>query len=114
MRQLETRSRLFRGTYLLYKHNFHVPVSLNGHLCDEFANFGLILKTYLVMVARLSYDSRKTFVRVSHDYPTNVALVSFSFVRQARDIRASFARHTFEYRLVLFSHQIGASCSHVF
>ena len=26
---------------------FHNAVSLNGHLCDKFANFGLILKIYL-------------------------------------------------------------------
>ena len=55
-----------------------------------------------------SYDSRETFVRLSHDVPTNVALVSFSFVRQSRDIRESVSRHSYECRLVLFSRQIVA------
>ena len=38
---------------LRYKHNFHVAVSSNGHLCDKFTNFGLILK----YISRLSRDS---------------------------------------------------------
>ena len=84
---METCLRLFRAKDKRYKHYFHVAVSLNGHLCDKFANFGFILKIYLATVARLSYDRHETFVRVSHDVPTNVALVSFSLVRQSRDIR---------------------------
>ena len=42
--------RLFRDKDYLYKHNFHVTVLLTGHLCDKFANFGLILKIYLATV----------------------------------------------------------------
>ena len=47
------------------------------------------------IVTRLSYDSCETFVRVSHDVPTNVAL--FSFVRQSQDIRESVAQHSYEF-----------------
>ena len=82
------------------------------HLCDKFANFGLILKIYHATVARLSHDSRATFVRVSHDFsvaPGN--LFSFKFVQQSRDIRASVARHSYECRLVLFPRQIVARFS---
>ena len=43
------------------------------------------------MVARLSYESRETFVKLSHDVPTTVVLVSFSFVQQSRDIRRNVA-----------------------
>ena len=66
-------SQLFRDKNHRFKHNFHVAVSLNGHLCNKFANFGLIFKIYLATVARLLHDSRETFVRVSHNVPTNVA-----------------------------------------
>ena len=56
---------------------------------DFRSNFENISRDCRAIVARLSYDSRETFVRLSHDVPTNVALVSFSFVRQSRDIRES-------------------------
>ena len=71
-------------------------------------NFENISRDCRAIVARLSYDSRETFVRLSHDVPMNVALVSFSFVRQSRDIRESVSRHSYECRLVLFSRQIVA------
>ena len=51
-------------------------------------------------------DSLEIFVRLSHDVPTNAALVSLSFVRQSRDIHESVSRHSYECRLVLFSRQI--------
>ena len=98
MRQLETSSRLFRDKDKRYKHNFHVAVSLNRHLCDKFANFGLILKTYRATVARESRDCRTTFVRVSHDFPANVTYFHFNsydsratFVQVSRDIRTNAA-----------------------
>ena len=47
-------------------------------------------------------------MRLFHDVPTNVALVSFSFVRQSRDIRESVSRNSHKCRLVLFSRQIVA------
>ena len=57
------------------------------------SNFENISCDCRAIVARLSYDCHTTvtrnFVRVSHDVPTNVALVSFSFARQSRDIRES-------------------------
>ena len=53
---------------------------------DLGSNFENISRYCCAIVARLSYDSGKTFVRVSHDVLTNVVLVSFSFVRQSRDI----------------------------
>ena len=62
----------------------------------------------------ISRDCHETFVRVSHDIPTNVALVSFSFVRQSRDVRESVLRHSYECCLVLFSCQIVVNCLHVF
>ena len=55
-----------------------------------------------------------TVARVSQDVLTNVALFSFPFLRQSQDIRESVARHSYECRLVLFSRQIVARCSHVF
>ena len=63
---------------------------------------------------RTMYDSRESFVSVSHDDPTNecVALVSFSFVRHSRDIRESVSQH-FE-RMSLSSRQIFVMCLHVF
>ena len=45
------------------------------------SNFGNITRDCRMIVARLSYDSRLTFVGVLR-IPTNVALGSFSFVRQ--------------------------------
>ena len=72
------------------------------------SNFENISRDCRAIVARLSYDSRETFVRLSHDVATHVALVSFSFVRQLRDIRESVSRHSYECRLVLFSRQIVA------
>ena len=39
------------------------------------------------ILENLSRHSRETFVRVSHDVPTNVVLFSFSFIGQSRDIR---------------------------
>ena len=75
---------------------------------DFRSNFENISRACRAIVARLSYDSCETFVRLSHDVPTNVALVSFSFVRQSRDIRESVSRHSYECRLVLFSPQIVA------
>ena len=68
-------SRLFRDKDQQYKHNFHDAVSLNKHLCDKFVNFGLILKICLATIA--SQENRVTFVRVSHDFPTNVAYFNF-------------------------------------
>ena len=75
---------------MIYKQNFHVAVSLNGHLCDKLANFGLILKIYLSIVARLWYDPA---VRVSHDVPTNVAFV-FIFICM------TVTRHLFSCQMV--------------
>ena len=63
------------------------------------SNFENISWDCRAIVARLSYDSREIFVRLSHDVLTNVALVSFSFVRQSRDIHESVS---YECRLVLF------------
>ena len=57
---------------------------------------------------RAIVDSREPFMRLSHYVPTNVALVSFSFVRQWRDMRVSVSRHSYECRLVLFFRQIFA------
>ena len=79
MRQLESSSRivqprLFRDKDYRYKHNFHVAVSLNGNLCEFRSNF-----------ENISRDSRETFVRVSHDVPTNVAFIF---------IRTTVARHS--------------------
>ena len=69
---------------------------------DKFANFGLILKIYLTTVARLSHDSRATFVRVSHDFPANVSYFHFNsydsratFVRVSHDIRTNVAKFYF-------------------
>ena len=45
-------------------------------------------------------------MRVSNDVTTNEILVSFSFVRQSQEICESASRHSYECRLVLFSHQI--------
>ena len=101
MRQQETSSRIFRDKDKRYKHNFHVAVSLNRHLCDKFANFGLILKIYA------SRDIRESVSRLSRE----CNLFSFKFVRQSRDIRASVARHSYECRLVLFSRKIVARFS---
>ena len=58
-------------------------------ICKFRSNFENIFRVpdCRAIVARLSYESRETFVRLSHDVPTNVVLVSFSFVRQSRDIR---------------------------
>ena len=55
------------------------------------------------IIARLLYNNRKTFVSLSYEAPMNVALVSFSFVRQSRDIRERVSRHSYECRLVLIS-----------
>ena len=78
------------------------------------SNIENISRDCRAIVARLSFDSRVTFVSLSHDVPTNVALVSVSFVRKSRDIRESVSRHSYECRLVLFSRQIVARSSHVF
>ena len=67
----------------------YVAFSLNGHLCDKFTNFGLILKIYLATVARLSHDSRETFGRVSHYFPANVAYFYFHYY----DSRATVLRN---------------------
>ena len=75
---------------------------------DFRSDFENISRDCRAIVARLSYDSRETFVRLSPDVPTNVFLVSFSFIRQSRDIRDSVSRHSYECRLVLFSRQIVA------
>ena len=72
------------------------------------SNFENISRYFRAIVAQLSFDSRETFVRLSHDVSTNVALVSFSFVRQSRNIRKSVSRHSYECRLILFSRQIVA------
>ena len=50
----------------------------------------------------ISRDCRMTFVRVSHDLPSNEAYFHFNSY-ESRDIRASVARHSYECRLVLFS-----------
>ena len=60
----------------------------------------------------MSHDSRATFVRVSHDFPKNVAYLHFNLY-ELGDIRSSVARHSYECRLVLFSRQIVAMVSHV-
>ena len=70
---------------------------------SQISNFENIYCDSRAIDARLSYDSHKTFVSLSHDVPTNVALVSFSIVRQSRDIRECVSRHSYECRLVLFS-----------
>ena len=72
------------------------------------SNFENISWDCRAIVARLSYDSREIFVRLSHDVLTNVASVSFSFVRQSRDIHESVSRHSYECRLVFFSRHIVA------
>ena len=43
---------------------------------------------------------------LSCESPMNVALVSFSFVRQSRDIRERVSRYSYECRLVLISRHI--------
>ena len=50
------------------------------------------------ILARLSHDSCKTFVRVSHDFPTNEAYFRFhslnsraTFARVSHDIRTNVA-----------------------
>ena len=53
----ETSSRIVRDNDI---HNFHIADSLHGYLCNKFVNF----------------------VRVSHDFPTNVA-VNIIFIRMA-------------------------------
>ena len=60
MRQLVTSARLVRDKFvtisrqrLMIKRNFHVAVSLNGHLCENFANFVTILQIYLTTVTRM-------------------------------------------------------------
>ena len=59
----------------------------------------------------ISRDCRATFVRVSHDFPTNVAL----FYYHSYDSRATFVRVSHDIcRLVLLSRRIVARCSHVF
>ena len=83
-------------------------------ICEFRSNFENISRDRRTVVERLSYDSRKTFLRVSHNVPTNVNLVSFSFVRQSLDICESVAQHSYECHLVLLSRQIVASCLHVF
>ena len=69
---------------------------------DFRSNFENISQDCHAIVARLSYDSRETFVRLSHGVPTNVALVSFhsydsreTFVRVSHDIRTNVAQFYF-------------------
>ena len=100
-------SRLFRDKDKRYKHNFHVAVSLNRHLCDKFANFGLILKIYRTTVVRLSHDSRATFVRVSHDFPANVTY----FYLNSYDSRATFVRMSLSYIFTPDSREVFARLS---
>ena len=59
----------------------------------------------------ISRDNRETFVRVSHDVSTNVA---YFHSYNSRETFMSVTRHSYECRLVLFSRQIVARCSHVF
>ena len=59
--------RLFRDKDKRYKHNFHVAVSLNRHLCDKLANFGLILKIYHATVSRPSRDIHESVSRLSRE-----------------------------------------------
>ena len=67
-----------------FKCNSHIAVSMNGHLCDKFTNFDLILKIYLARQSRDIHD------RVSHDIPTDVVYI-FIFIRTTQDIRESVA-----------------------
>ena len=60
------------------------------------SNFDNISRVCRAIVARLSHDSRMTFVRVSHDFPANVAYFHFhsygsrtTFVRVLHDIRSN-------------------------
>ena len=69
---------------MYYRYNFHVAVSLR-QIREFRSTFGNISRECRTIVARQSYDSRETFVRVLQ-IPTNVALASFSFVLQSRDI----------------------------
>ena len=124
MRQLETSSRIVRdyfATKINNIDNFHVAVSLNRHLCDKFANFGLILKIYCATVARVShdfpanvtyfhlnsYDSRAAFVRVSRDIRTSVAKIlhrkfaKISRRRQVRNTRTNVARRSHDSRVTV-------------
>ena len=72
-------------------------------------------RDFRVIVLGLSHDSRETFIRVSHDIPTNVAYFHLdSYDSHDRDIRESVPQRSYKCRLDLFSHQIVARCSHVF
>ena len=68
-------------------------------ICKFQSNFEKISRDCCTIVVRLSYDNRETFVRVSHNIPTNTALVSFSFVQQLQDIRKGVSRHSYECQL---------------
>ena len=82
-------------------------------ICEFRSNYESISRDCLAMVARLSHDSRATFVRVSHDFPANVAYFHFNsynsrttffrqivarfshvFSRLSRDRRATVVRHS--------------------
>ena len=92
MRQLETSSRIvldYFATKINDKHSFYVAFSLNGHLCDKFANFGLILKIYIAT------DSRETFGRVSHDFPANVAYFHFHYYDSRATVLRNILTRTF-------------------
>ena len=72
------------------------PIVVSLRIREFRFNFENISRDCRAIVARPSYDSRETFVRVYHDVPTN--LVPFSFVRESRDIRESVSQHLYEYR----------------
>ena len=62
-------------------------------MCEFQSNFENISRDCRTIVGRLSHDSRETFVRVSHDFPMNVAYIHFhsydshaTFVRVSHDI----------------------------
>ena len=66
------------------------------------SNFEIISHDRRAIVAKLSQDSRTTFVRVSHDFPANVSYFHFNsydsratFVRVSHDIRKNDAKFYF-------------------
>ena len=78
-----------------------------GQICEFRSNFENISRDCRAIVCRA------TFVKVSHEFPANVAYFPFHSYN-SRETFISVARHSYESRLILFSHQIVARCSHVF
>ena len=66
------------------------------------SNFENISRDCQAIVVSLSHDSRKKFMRVSHDFPTNIAYFHFqsynsseTFVRVLHDICTNVAKFYF-------------------